>query len=56
MDLTLDIFEKIGGHHLTLLTRCLTLRKMVKKIIVWKGSTGDCGEDSESWSYHSVPE
>ncbi len=55
MDLTLDLFGKIGGSQLTLLTHCPTLSRMINFDLSVERGTGDCGEDSESWVHYSVP-
>jgi hypothetical protein len=55
MDLTLDLFGKICGSQLTLLTRCPTLSREIDLDHSVVRGTGDCGGDSESWVCYSVP-
>ncbi len=55
MDLTLDLVGKICGSQLTLLTRCPTLTRMIDLDLSVVRGTGNCGGDSESWVYYSVP-
>jgi hypothetical protein len=56
MDITLDLFGKIDGLQLTLLTRCPSLTRWVHHDRTGRRGTGDGGWDSESWIHYSVPE